>query len=371
MHSWIDSIEALDAWLAARATPQLIAVDTEFMRTNTFASRLALLQLCIGGEIALVDTVALRRPPSLVARLGDANTCSIMHSAGEDLEAMLPLLPDGPGELFDTQIAAAMAGIGFGVSYQKLVGQLIGVELAKAETRSDWLQRPLSPAQLEYAALDVAWLPQLHEVLARKLEELGRSGWLREDCRALIERVCHAQPDPQPQRAFRSAADWPIERQALLRRLLLWREAAARTFDKPKPWLLDDAHALNLASQPPRGGDELFERTRGLRALRGPQRQELLALLEAPLTDEDRAIERIPLPLDSAQKRAVGEMKAAAAAIAERLSLPETLLCARRHLEALATDRVWPTALEGWRKTLLHDALMAKLPSGGLNSIPR
>jgi ribonuclease D len=284
-----------------------------------------------------------------------------MHSAGEDLEALLPLLPDGPGELFDTQIAAAMAGIGFGVSYQKLVGQLLGIELAKAETRSDWLQRPLSPAQLEYAALDVAWLPQLHEVLAHKLDELGRSGWLREDCRALIERVCHAQSDPQPQRAFRGAADWPIERQALLRRLLLWREAAARTFDKPKPWLLDDAHALNLASQPPRDSDELFERTRGLRALRGPQRQELQALLEAPLTTKicDRAH---PAAADSAQKRAVGEMKAAVAAIAEQLSIPETLLCARRHLESLVTDRIWPAALEGWRKALLHDALTQLMP---------
>jgi ribonuclease D len=80
------------------------------------------------------------------------------------------------------------------------------------------------------------------------------------------------------------------------------------------------------------------------------------------LTDEDRAIERIPLPLDSAQKRAVGEMKAAVAAIAGQLSIPETLLCARRHLEALVTDRTWPAALEGWRKALLHDALTRLLP---------
>jgi ribonuclease D len=361
MYSFIDSIDALDTWLDARATPQRIAVDTEFMRTNTFASRLALLQLCVDGEVALVDVVALRRPPSLIARLGDARNPNIMHSAGEDLEALLPLLPDGPGELFDTQIAAAMAGVGSGLSYQKLVGQLLGVELAKAETRSDWLQRPLSAAQLEYAALDVVWLPQLHEVLSRKLDELGRSEWLREDCRALIKRVCHPQPDLQPQRAFRGAADWPIERQALLRRLLLWREATARALDKPKPWLLDDAHALALGSQPPRNGEELFERTRGLRALRGPQRQELLALLEAPLTDEDLAIERIPKPLDSSQKRAVDEMKSTVAAIAENLSLPETLLCARRHLEALVTYRVWPSALEGWRRTLLHDVLTAKM----------
>lgn len=362
MHSWIDSTDALDTWLDARGATPLIGVDTEFMRTNTFASRLALLQLCSDGQVALVDVVALRRPPSLVARLGDARNLSIMHSAGEDLEALLPLLTDGPGGLFDTQIAAAMTGVGFGLSYQKLVGQLLGVELAKAETRSDWLQRPLSAAQLEYAALDVVWLPKLHEVLSGKLEELGRGEWLREDCRALIDRVCHAEPDQQPQRALRGAADWPIEQQALLRRLLLWRNAAARTLDKPKPWLLDDAHALALAAKPPRTSEELFEATRGLRALRGAQRSELLALIQAPLTADDLATAPIPPNLDPAQKRTVGEMKSAVAAIAEKLALPETLLCPRRHLEALATDREWPAVLEGWRKTLLYDALMDKLP---------
>jgi len=297
-----------------------------------------------------------------VARLVDARNLCIMHSAGEDLEALLPLLPDGPGELFDTQIAAAMSGVGYGLSYQKLVAQVLGVELAKAETRSDWLQRPLSAAQLEYAALDVIYLPQLHAALSAKLDELGRSEWLREDCRALIDRVCHAQADLQPQRALRGAAEWPIEQQALLRRLLLWRNAAARTLDKPKPWLLDDAHALALALKPPRSGEELFERTRGLRALRGPQRTELLTLLQAPLGDDIAATVLIPANLDAAQKRAVGEMKNVVAAIAEKLALPETLLCARRHLETLVTDRAWPAALEGWRKTLLHDALMAKLP---------
>ena len=201
----------------------------------------------------------------------------------------------------------------------------------------------------------------MHETLSRKLDDLGRSDWLREDCGALVDRVCHAQPDLQPQRALRGAAEWPIEQQALLRRLLLWRNAAARTLDKPKPWLLDDAHALALASKPPRNGEELYERTRGLRALRGPQRTELLALLQAPLEDDVRATAPIPANLDGAQKRAVGEMKNVVTAIATQLQIPETLLCPRRHLEALATDRAWPAALEGWRKALLHDELMAKL----------
>ena len=361
MHSWIDTPTALASWLDARAMPQLIGLDTEFMRTNTFTPRLALVQLCVDGHIALLDIPRLGQPEPLITQLLDARDLCVMHSAGEDLEALASMLPRGPAALFDTQIAAAMAGLGFGLSYQKLVLLLIGVDVPKGETRSDWLLRPLSAAQLEYAAQDVVWLPRLHEILVEKLGALGRLEWLAEDCRTLVERA-NTQPDPEPQRAFRGAADWPLERQALLRRMLIWRDARARTLDKPKPWILDDAHALQLASQPPRDGSELFERTKGLRALRGPQRQELLDLLLAPLTDADLAFAPIPAPLDLEQRRAMAAMKDTIVAIAAELGMPEGLLCARRHLESLLTERAWPTALNGWRRPILHDALMTQMP---------
>jgi ribonuclease D len=148
----------------------------------------------------------------------------------------------------------------------------------------------------------------------------------------------------------------------LLRRLLLWRESAARRYDKPRSWLLDDAHALDLAQRPPVSSDELFERSKGLRALRGPQRTEILALLQAPLDDGDAAALPIPPPMDSAEKRALTAMKDAVAAVAKPLDLPEGLLCPRRHLEAFITDRAWPAALEGWRKPLLFEVLSPKLP---------
>jgi len=331
------------------------------MRTNTFTPRLALVQLCVDGQIALLDIPQLGQPEPLIAQLLEARNLCVMHSAGEDLEALASLLPRGPATLFDTQIAAAMAGLGFGLSYQKLVALLVGIDVPKGETRSDWLLRPLSAAQLEYAAQDVAWLPRLHEMLAEKLDALGRSAWLAEDCRTLIERA-NTQPDPEPQRALRGASDWALERQAVLRRLLRWRDARARTLDKPKPWILDDAHALQLASQPPRDASELFERTKGLRALRGPQRQELLELLLAPLTDADLDFAPIPAPLDLEQRRAMARMKETIAVIAGQLGLPEGLLCARRHLESLLTERAWPPALNGWRRPLLHDALVAQLP---------
>ena len=364
MYSWIDDAAALGIWIDTLPPYTTIALDTEFMRTNTFRARLALVQMNVGGSIAVLDAPKLGAVAALTSRLRDPACTCVMHGASEDLEALMPILPLGPAMLFDTQIAAAMTGLGFGLSYQKLVVSMLGIDVPKAETRSDWLQRPLTPAQLEYAAQDVDHLPEIHAQLASKLGQLGRNGWLAEDCQRLVERVCNAQPDSQPQRAFRGAASWPRAQQALLRRVLLWRDSSARTLDKPRPWILDDAHALDLVAQPPQDADELFERCKGQRALRSAQRHELLDVLRRPLEPAELDIAPIPAALSSAQKRLLAALRDEVTAIAQRLDLPEGLLCPRRHLEAFVTDGAWPAALDGWRKPLLHEALTS-LPPGG------
>jgi len=363
VHEWIDAPAALAAWMAAQAPQQVIGLDTEFMRTDTFRPRLALVQINLGGNIALLDSPALGDHAPLAARLRDAAVLCVMHSASEDLEALAEFLPEGPAHLFDTQIAAALTGLGAGLSYQKLVAALLGIDLPKAETRSDWLRRPLSAAQLDYAAQDVVHLSELHALLAARLAERGRAAWLAEDCRRLIDKVRRSEPDTQPQRAFRSVADWPREKQALLRRVLLWREERARTLDKPRSWILDDARALNLVHTPPLDANDLFERSKGLRALRSAQRHELQALLAAPLTPAELDIAPIPPPFTSAEKRLVNDLRDDVAKIAAQHELPEGLLCPRRHLETLVGERAWPAALEGWRRDLLFGTLMARMPA--------
>jgi len=361
VYEWIDAPGELVEWLDGKRHGAPVFLDTEFMRTNTYYSRLALAQVNLDGGIALLDMPRLGEASPLATRLLDPAGLCVMHSASEDLEALSGVLPAGPAQLFDTQIAAAMAGLGFGLSYQKLVAELLNIELLKAETRSDWLKRPLTNSQLDYAAQDVAYLPQLHSILRERLDTLGRSDWLAEDCLRMIERVCRTQPDQQPQRALRAAADWPIEHQALLRKILLWREATARKLDKPKPWILDDARALSLVAEPPTDNAELFERCKGLRALRGTQRQELYELLKTQLRPDDLDIAPTPAALNSAQKRQMRSMRDDVVRIAEQLQIPEGLLCPRRHLQSLVGERTWPDALEGWRKPLLFDALMAKM----------
>ncbi|MGH8212772.1 MAG: ribonuclease D [Rhodanobacteraceae bacterium] len=358
--AWITEAGTFAQWID-RNGADAIGLDTEFMRRNTFHPKLALVQIASAGECSLVDPTSFDSGTG-VQRLAEERTW-IMHSASEDMEALAPLLNGAILRLFDTQIAAALCGLGFGLSYRNLVASLLGVEIPKDETRSDWLRRPLTPAQIDYAEQDVAHLHELHALLEAQLMQRGRLAWHAEDCARLTLRLRRGEPDPQPQRAFRNAASWPQARQALLRRVLRWREDTARALDKPRPWLLDDASALSLASSPPASSNELFERTRGLRALRSPQRAELLELLRAPATEAERAETAPVLAAPSgAAKSAVNAMKDAVDAVALKLDIPSGLLCARRLLEEYAVTREWPEGLQGWRRDVLEPELAPLLP---------
>ncbi|HZX72013.1 MAG TPA: ribonuclease D [Rhodanobacter sp.] len=359
---WIDRAETLQAWLAPLPADAVVGLDTEFMRRNTFYPQLALLQLGWNGRHALIDPLAFDIGGALQPLLGSGPAVTVMHSASEDLETLAPLLPDGPRVLFDTQIAAAFVGMGLGISYRALVADLTRVELDKGETRSDWMRRPLTPSQCSYAALDVVYLKTIHEQLSERLQERGRNEWHAEDCERLKQRA-HREGDPQPQRIMRAAADWAPSRQALLRRLLLWRDRSARQLDVPRPWLLDDTLALSLAHQPPATLAELEQRARGQRALRSAQRHELFEVL-APAVDADEidATEGIPGHPQAQAKQALVAMKQRIDSLATELDLPAGLLCPRKVLEEYVVTAEWPEFLEGWRRAVLHDRLASLLP---------
>jgi len=357
--AWIDQASRLPA-LADRAP---IGLDTEFMRRNTFHPQLALVQAAHASECWLLDPLAYDAGADVRALVAD-RAC-VMHSASEDLEALMPLLGDTPLQLFDTQIAAALCGMGAGLSYQKLVAAVLGIAISKDETRSDWLQRPLTGNQLDYAEQDVVHLAELRETLTADLKRNGRDAWHAEDCARMVQRARRHQTeiDPQPQRGFPAAADWHPDAQLRLKRMLLWREIAARKLDRPRPWILDDPHALSLAQQPPATAQALFDRVKGLRALRGPQRAELLALLQATSTAEElEALQPIPPAPKGETKRAIGAMRAVVQAAADKLALPAGLLCPRRLIEEFAVTRAWPQGLQGWRASVLETELTPLLP---------
>lgn len=360
MSHWISQSHQLDG-LAQAVGAAPIALDTEFIRERTFHPKLALVQVrAAGGEELLVDPLAVTCGGAL-RELLQSPVLKLMHSPGEDLQA----LQRGWGvtlaaPLFDTQLAAALTGHGPGRSYQWLVEELLGVHLEKGETRSDWLQRPLTDSQQHYAAEDVHHLHALHERLDRRLTELGRGDWLRQDCERMVQAAHDDRPDPNPHLASRSAQRMDPEQQLRLRRMLRWRDETARSRDLPRSWVLDNELVVQLALRPLSRSqfDALLDRhPRAPRRNRDP----LWETLSRPIDEEERAMPLASEP-DPALRAPLKAMQAIVARHAAELELPEGLLCARRHLESLLMHRIWPEALEGWRAELLRVELMAHLP---------
>lgn len=361
---YIDAPEALAAAAAGWLAREVVALDTEFMRVRTFHAQAALFQVCDGEACYLVDPLAVRDLAPLARLLEAPDVLKVMHSCSEDLEVCERHLGALPDPLVDTQIVAAFCGYPLSVGYQKMLAREFDVHLGKSETRTDWLQRPLSPAQLHYAAEDVAFLPALWRVLAARLDGKPAGDWAREECAATLERFrSRAGAD---WRAIGGA--WRLDPRALavLRSLHAWREETARSRDLPRSWLVPDAALLALAELRPQREEQLVavrELPDGVRRRHGRAILERVAAALALETAELPA--PLPPPLDTEQGRRLKALRAHAIARGEALGVAPEMLARRRDFEELLR---WcdgsgggqpPAVLDGWRGEVIGEELLA------------
>lgn len=357
MAHWIDRPDALRARLAS--PPSRVGLDTEFIRERTYWPKLALVQIALptvdGLDILLVDPLVPGMTDAIAPLLADAAILKIMHSPSEDLIAFRQACGVVPSPMFDTQAAAALAGLGAGMGYQKLVAEITGVALAKGETRSDWMRRPLSAAQLEYAADDVAHLFELHDVLTAKLDALGRRDWLEADMARTVELAVADDLERWPHLSMRTAQFFDRDAQARLLRLLRWRDVHARQADLPRSWVLDNELAASLARHAPASRDAVGEAVRA--HPKGPRKliDAIWHAVTTPLPDE------AAMPDASlAERRDKSKLKALQDAVSRRaaeLGIADAVLASRRTLEPLLDTGEWPEALSGWRREQLEPAL--------------
>jgi len=336
-----------------------IALDTEFIREQTFYPQLCLIQIATPDQIACVDPLALPSLDCLLDLLYDPAITKVLHAAHQDLELFYHLRGAAPVPVFDTQLAALVLGQGHQLSYAALVQQLLGVELDKAHTRADWRHRPLAPEWLAYAADDVRYLRGLYP---RQLAALRERGWLEalaEDFQAL----CH--PDRyrlQPREAWRRIREHDrlsgVQR-AVLRALAAWREERATAHDRPRRWILGDAVLLELARRMP-GDMEQLQRIRGLPAATLQRHGEaLLARIAAARTEPpEQWPNRPPRPrLTPEQVVQVDEWLTLIAARANEYGIPPQVCADRRDVENLLAGLESPLR-HGWRAALIGPRLV-------------
>jgi ribonuclease D len=366
-----------DATLAAccsrwQSAPAL-ALDTEFMRVTTFYPAAALFQVSDGSGITLVDPLGITDWAPFKALLVDSGIVKILHSCSEDLLVFLNSLQVLPAPLFDTQVAASMLEHGLSVSYQNMVKHYFGVELPKAETRSDWLQRPLTPEQREYAALDVAYLHQIWDLQCLQLEQLGRSGWMREECTRLADTYAEEISGDFSDHYRDFGAAWQLGPQQLaaLQKLAEWRERRARHRNKPRSWIVKDTALLTMAQGMVSSKAQLalipdisdnFIRFEG--------EQVLASIEEARLLNEAECPPPLPKPFSQGQKNRLRKARELIEAKATELGVSPEFLGRKRTLHALfyalneqgeVDSSRLPRELLGWREPLILNELIGVL----------
>ena len=356
-HQWIDSNARLAG--AAERWKGVIGLDTEFQRTDTFYPIPGLYQLVAGGEICLIDPLAIDDWNPLTRALEDPATVKIMHSCSEDLELIAHHLDVRPANLFDTQIAYAFVSEHLSISYANLVNALLGLTLEKHQVRSDWLRRPLSDAQVSYACEDVASLPALHRLLSGELEATGRWHWFREDM-ALRE----AAPTIDPDRYYLGIKGaWRLNGAQLgaLKVLCAWRERQAMQEDKPRNRVVWDEHLFHFA-RPPKLTMALIE----ARLPRRFARRYGEALIAAHAEGSAAPVEaKPPRPLNGSQATRVKQLREIGLDRAASLGMAPELLSRRRDLEAClrhhsATGEL-SAPYQGWRGALVGAEFAAVL----------
>ena len=186
MFTFIESIEDLAFLNQELLTKPHVGVDTEFRRTTKDNMKLALLQVNDGDEIYLIDTIAISDPKDDASFLFSESVIKIFHSCKEDLEAIYAWTNKEMINIFDNQIANAFLESDYSIGYQGLVEKRLGIALDKKETRSNWIRRPLTDAQLKYAALDVEYLIHLYEEQKEQLLKSSKLNWLNQDIERLI-----------------------------------------------------------------------------------------------------------------------------------------------------------------------------------------
>jgi ribonuclease D len=361
----ITSAQDLAALCERLRAEAFVTVDTEFMRERTYWPELCVVQLAGDHEVAVVDAQAdgMDLAP-LGELLADPAVVKVFHAARQDVEIFLLRFGAVPTPLFDTQVAAMVAGFGDQASYDSLVRALAGAAIDKAHRFSDWSARPLSPAQIAYAAADVTHLRRVYRELREKLLAEGRLDWVAQEMDALAEPETYIT---RPENAWERLKPKTSNRRFLgvLRAAAAWREAEAQRVNIPRGRLVKDETLLELAASAPETPEQLA-RARGVSEgfARGKSGTGLIAAIaEARALPEDA----LPEPLEArrgagASPALVALLKVLLAAAAEAHNVAPKLLADTEDLERLASEPEPDVrCLAGWRREVFgEDALALK-----------
>lgn len=355
IHPLVTDSQTLADLCARLATADFVAVDTEFMRENSYWPELCLIQIADTNEAAAIDPMApgMDLTPLLDLLTDNEEVLKVFHAGGQDIEIVHNLTGKTPHPMFDTQVAAMALGLGEQVGYQNLVESWLGVRLDKGARFTDWARRPLDKRQIDYAIGDVTHLATLFPRLLERLRRTGRGQWLDQEMERLSDPANYVN---DPEHAWQRVKVPSRKPEVLgrLKALAAWREREAQNKDLPRSRIMKDETLADIAAHPPRAQADLAK-VRGLsQSWAGNDiGARLIGALEAatPLTDAE-------MPAREDRKPGLGKDGALVADLlklllkirAKETDVAPRLIARSDDLEALAAGRREGLAiLTGWR----------------------
>ena len=348
--------QSIDRWQEC----EVIGIDTEFVRERTYRADLGLVQVSDGHEVWLIDPLTSGAHQVFASLYQNAAVTKILHAPSEDLGVLLYTTGVCPEPLFDTQIACAMLGQSLQMGYHKTVEWLLDVQIDKGETRSNWLKRPLRPAQLHYAALDVCLLPMMQRELRSRLEELDRLHWLEEDCNRMLQKA--RKPTIPADSWMRINGNNRLDgvSLAILHKLAEWRENEADRRNLARGFVIKDAMLMTIARDQPANMNELSDLDILHPRVLERNGHALISMVEQVIQSGFKATP--PASLDKAQRNMMADMRQLVLNKSKQLSVDPALLASKRELEGLiftADGDEIPERFLGWRKSIISDELVA------------
>lgn len=358
----ITTTEELSEFCRAAAQHDFVTVDTEFLRERTYYSKLCLIQLAMPGEsddgACLVDPLSkgISLEP-LYDLFRDTSVVKVFHAARQDLEIFYVDAQVFPEPLFDTQVAAMVCGFGEQVGYETLVRRITKQPLDKTSRFTDWSRRPLTDAQKTYALADVTHLRQIYEFLAEKLEETGRSRWVKEELTVLTSHETYVIAPQEAWRRVKTRTNSP-KFLAIVRELAAFRETYAQERNVPRNRVYKDDALVELASNKPKNHEELG---RARLLLREARRGDIAdGILQAIAKGVNCPPDQMPSPDRSRDKLQVNPaladlLRVLLKAKTESAGVAAKLIAPAADLDAIAAGVRDIPALSGWRREVFGD----------------
>jgi len=352
---WVADQPALEALIDEVSREPRYALDTEFHRERTYFPRLALVQIAWSGGVALIDPLAV--DITALARLLESEALAVLHAAQQDLDVLQTACRSIPRQLFDTQLAAGFLGYST-PSLTSLLASELRVHVTKGDRLTDWLQRPLTADQREYAASDVDHLLALHDRIAAQLQELGRLDWALAACEELRTRP---SGPADPMDAWLRIKDTKVLKarsRGVARAVAAWRENRAMKSDIPVRQVLPDLAVLGIAQRAPRTVPELMS-CRGVeeRHARGRLGEEILVAVASGVGDEPEMPSGEGEELPRALRPAVTLVSAWIGELSRQRRIDSTLIATRADLVAMLRGDSDARLRHGWRAEFVGDDL--------------